>query len=119
DVPLLRAEVVHHSIADTEGPGAHRLEPRDEPEERRLPAPRGPDDHDQLAVADRERAIDQPVRAAGIELVDVVERDALHPATLASREEPLRAEDRQRALCDRIGGEALLDAAACQPVRGG
>jgi hypothetical protein len=52
DAALLGLEVVHHPPVDLERAGGDVLEPRDHPQERRLPAARRADEDDELAVGD-------------------------------------------------------------------
>ena len=65
DVALLRREVVDDAVADPELALGDLLEPRDHPQCRRLPAPGGPDEDDELAVADLEVELGDRARAVG------------------------------------------------------
>src|SRR6266545_4194243 len=52
DVPLLGRDVVHDPPPDRDLSARDLLEPRDHPEQRGLAAPRGADEHNELAVRD-------------------------------------------------------------------
>ncbi len=54
DVALLRSDVRHVAFADEDGSVADILEPRNATQERRLPAAGWADEHDELAVFDRQ-----------------------------------------------------------------
>ena len=57
DVALARRDVVDDALADADVAGRERLEAREQAERRRLPRPRGPDEHHELAVGDLERQL--------------------------------------------------------------
>ena len=66
-VPLVRCDVVHPPLAEEDAPRSGVLEAREHPEERRLAAPRGAEEGDQLAVVDLQRdCVHRPEDAAGV-----------------------------------------------------
>src|SRR5262249_12802586 len=66
------------AVADADRPRRHVLEPGYHPEHGRLAASRRPDQHQQLAIRDLERAVDDGMGSARVDLVDVLERDPRH-----------------------------------------
>ena len=80
DVAVLRREVVHDLAADANDAVADRLEPGHHPERARLPAARGPDEDDELAVADLEVEVADRMRPVRIDLVQLFELDLGHRA---------------------------------------
>ena len=82
--PLLRREVVRNAVADAEDAARDLLEPRDQAEHRRLAAPGWADRHEQLAVRDVERDVDERLGPAGVRLADVLEDDARHQSKKCS-----------------------------------
>ena len=64
--------------ADRPGALGHLLEAGDHPQQRRLAAARRADEHDELAVEDREIDVVHGDEAAGEDLRDVLETDLSH-----------------------------------------
>src|SRR5439155_20020713 len=94
DVALLRAELVHHPLADADRPGADLLEPGHQPEQRRLAATRRTDHDHQLAILDPQGAVGDSARPVGEALVDVLELEAGHRAQSKKRSSPITARAR-------------------------
>ena len=79
DVPAARSEVGHVAVADPDLAAGHVLEARDHPQQGRLAAARGADEHEELAVGDLERdVVDGPHRTEC--LAHLVEPDRRHAA---------------------------------------
>src|SRR4029453_11060455 len=78
EVAVARGHVVHAPPADQHVAGGDVLEAGDHPEQRRLPAPRRPDEDHQLAVGDVEAHVVHHRLAAAVALDDVPERDLGH-----------------------------------------
>ncbi len=78
DVAVLRRQVVDDLAVDHHLPGRDRLEAGDHPERRRLPAARGPDEHDELAAPHVEVEVGDGLRAVGVDLRQALERDLGH-----------------------------------------
>jgi hypothetical protein len=78
DIAVLGLDAVHHLAGDRDLALGDRLQPGDHPEQRRLAAARGTDDHDELAVGDLHvHAVDH-LQLLGVALLDVPERDLGH-----------------------------------------
>jgi hypothetical protein len=77
DVALLRRHVVHDLAADLDLAAADLLEPRDHAQQRRLAAPRGADQHRELAVGDVDVDAADHVGAAEV-FMDVEDVDGGH-----------------------------------------
>ena len=72
DVAPGRMDVVHHPPVDRDRPRGDLLEPRDHVQQRRFPAARGADEHEELPVGDLEvEGVDKFEKAWG-ELLDGV-----------------------------------------------
>ncbi len=78
DVAILRREVVHDLSVDLDGARGDRLETRHHPERGRLPAPRRPDEDDELAGCDLEVQRGDGFGPVGIYLRQLVENDLRH-----------------------------------------
>ena len=63
---------------DADRPRRHLFEPREHPQERRLAAPRRPDEDEELAVLDRQRDVVDRDDVAAEDLRDVVDLDRRH-----------------------------------------
>jgi hypothetical protein len=84
DVPLLRPEGVRHAVPDAERAARDLLEPGDQAKHRRLAASGGADRHEQLAVGNVERDVDERLRPARVRLRHVLEDDARHQSKKCS-----------------------------------
>jgi hypothetical protein len=78
DVAVLRGEVVDDPLADPHAPVRDLLEPRDHAQRRRLATAGGPDEDDELPVLDLEVEPVHGLRPVGIDLRELLERDAGH-----------------------------------------
>ena len=84
DAAIGRLEMRDVAVVDDHAAGGDRLEPGDDPEQRRLPAARRPDHDDELAGLDREaHALDGAEGA--VVLGDVVDDEARHRSALTCR----------------------------------
>ena len=100
DVAVLRRDVVDHLVADAQLALGDLLEPRDHPQAGGLPAPRRPDEHHELAVADLEVEVRYGGHVA-VALVHVIERHGRHAGTsVPSRASRAHASGRRTALAD-------------------
>ena len=78
DVAPLRREVVDDRVADANLAFGDLLEARDHPQGSRLPAPRGADEDDELAVLDLEIELIDGTGAVGVDLARAVKDDPRH-----------------------------------------
>ena len=78
DVPVARRALGHIDPADRHGAAGHFLQAGDHAQERRLPAARGADEHDELAVGDLETDVVNGDDVAGEHFRDPVEADVGH-----------------------------------------
>ena len=82
NVAVFRRDAVDPLFADVNVALRNLLQSRDHPEYRRLPATRGPDEHDELAIRNLEAdvidRVDFSALFAGINLEDVFEGDLGH-----------------------------------------
>src|SRR6266516_7019428 len=78
DVALLRRHLRHVAVADRDRAARALLEPRDHPEQRRLPATRRADKHHELAVSDVECNLVDRLDAVRINLGDGIQLDPAH-----------------------------------------
>ena len=78
DVALLRRHVVDDAAADRDRAVGDVLEPGDHAQRGRLAAARRADEHEELAVRDVERQVEDGLHAVVVDLVDFVERDVSH-----------------------------------------
>ena len=90
----------------------HALQPGDHAQQRRLPAARRADEHDELAVADGQVDVVDGDDAAGEDLAHALEADAAHRALLPRwpggvEREQQRAGHRRRPVADRHGARQL------------
>ena len=81
DVALARRTVGHVFVAEDDAPARHLLEPRDHPQQRRLPAPRRADEDHELAVGDLESHVVDRLDAAVEDLRHVLDPDASRHST--------------------------------------
>ena len=94
DVPVLRVQVVDDAAVDRHLAGRDLLEAGDHPEQRRLAAARGADEHDELTVLDLDRDAVHHLQRAVV-LLHVADADVGH------RRPPVRA--RARRACAFAG----------------
>ena len=80
DVAVLGRDVVDDLVADAQLALGDLLEPRDHPQAGRLPAPRRPDEHHELAVTDLEVEVRHGDHLA-VSLEHVIERHGRHAGT--------------------------------------
>ena len=78
DVAILRRDLVHHAVADTQLAAADRLQARDHPQQGGLAAARRPDQHQQFAVVDLEAGVVDANEAVGIDLAQTIQRELRH-----------------------------------------
>jgi hypothetical protein len=78
DVAILLRHVVHTTAADEEVARADLLEPGDHPQRRGLPAPRRPDEHEQLSLPDLERQLLHRLDAVRVALRHLLGDDLGH-----------------------------------------
>ena len=78
DVAMSRREVGDVRFVDAKRPRRHILQTRHHPQERRLPAAGGPDEHDELPVRDREADVVHGPVPVAVDLRDVLETDRRH-----------------------------------------
>ena len=83
DVALHRRQVVHHALADPHFAGSDLLEPRHHAQRRRLAAARGPDQDQELLVADLEVDVLHGVKAGVVLLVQAADADLGHLSPLS------------------------------------
>ncbi len=77
ELPPPQRDIVDDAVTDPHHPVGDRLEPRDHPQQRRLAATRRPDEHDELARADRQVDAVDDARVA-VRLGDVAKLDVGH-----------------------------------------
>src|SRR5262249_35091200 len=75
-----RRDAVHEPVADQDAAVGEVVEPGEHPERRRLPAARGTDEHEELAVGDVDGELVDGGRVSEA-LGDVVERDRGHQSS--------------------------------------
>ena len=89
------------ALADPHRPRRHLLEPGDHPQQRRLAAARGPDQHHELARRDLQRDVVDRADRAVVDLRDALERDrarsSLHRARGQRADERLLREQERDA----------------------
>jgi hypothetical protein len=81
DVAVARRQVVRDFAPDADRAVGDRLESRDHPQKGRLSAARRTDQHEQLAVGDRERAVDERARSVGERLAQMLAIDGGHQSS--------------------------------------
>src|SRR5262249_12381830 len=87
------------------------VEPREQPEGRRLPAARGPDEHEELAVGDLDREVVDRRRLAEA-LGDVVVGDGSHQSSLVASANRQAARNEKASVSVRDGISAAAIPAA-------
>src|SRR5207248_1005931 len=78
DIAVAGWQLGHIAIADRDRARRDLLEAGDHPQQRRLAAPRRPDENQELPAADRQRDVVHGYHSAGEDLADVVEDDFGH-----------------------------------------